>query len=168
MRPLALVLAVAMIVLVGCGKSSTSSSGGSAAVTTSQSGSALTNSAKFALHAGLAFGAFHRYIYKPLKSGELKSPFSHKLVLLKAAAAAAFTLHEIRLAKEAARGSPRLARLIAPLSVLGAAVGAAVASAKSGHVDSASLQGGSSTITSIKRDASSAGTSIAETTPSLP
>jgi len=168
MRPLSIVLAVATIALAGCGSSSSSSSGGTTAAATSGSGSALASSAKFALHAGLAFGAFHRYIYKPLKSGQLKNPFSHKLVLLKDAAAAAFTVHEIRLATEAAQGSPRLAKLIAPLSGLGAAVAAAAASAKSGHVDSSTLDKGNSSIESIKSDASLAGTSIAEKAPSLP
>ena len=30
------------------------------------------------LHAGLAFGAFHRWIYKPAKAGELSHPLEHK------------------------------------------------------------------------------------------
>jgi len=34
---------------------------------------------KFVLHAGLAFGAFHRYIYEPFRSGAFTSPLHHGL-----------------------------------------------------------------------------------------
>ena len=164
MRALSVVLVVAAIAVVGCGSSSSSSSSSSQ----SASGGAVTNTAKFALHAGLAFGAFHRYIYKPLKSGELKNPLSHKLTLLKAVAAGAFAVHEIKLASEAAKGSPTLSKLVGPLSAFGASVGALAAAAKSGHVDSNALDSGNSAIDSIKGEASSAGAKITETAPSLP
>ncbi len=164
MRALSLTLVVATIALVGCGSTKSNSASG----TESASGGAVTNTAKFALHAGLAFGAFHRYIYKPLKSGELKNPLSHKLTLLKAVAAGAFTVHELRLASEAAEGSPTLSKLVAPLSAFGASVGALAASAKSGHVDPSALDSGNSAIESIKSEASSAGTSVSEKEPSLP
>jgi asparagine N-glycosylation enzyme membrane subunit Stt3 len=166
MRPLSLLLVVAIIALAGCGSSSSSSSSSSA--TKSASGSAVTSTAKFALHAGLAFGAFHRYIYKPLKSGELKSPLLHKLTLVKAVAAGAFTVHEIKLASEAAKGSPTLSKLVAPLSAVSAGIGTAVASAKSGHVDTNALESSNSTIDSIKSEASKGGASVPETSPSVP
>ena len=50
------------------------------------------------LHAGLAFGAFHRWIYKPAKAGDLSHPLEHKLTTVKAALAAAFVYHELKLA----------------------------------------------------------------------
>ena len=73
MRLLSVVLAVAVLAAAGCGSSSSSSTNGSS--TTATAG-AVSSTARFILHAGLAFGAFHRYIYKPLKSGALKNPFS--------------------------------------------------------------------------------------------
>jgi hypothetical protein len=164
MRPLSLLLVVAIVALAGCGSSSSSSSSSSA----TKSASAVTSSARFALHAGLAFGAFHRYIYKPLKSGELKSPLSHKLTLVKAVAAGAFTVHEIKLASEAAKGSPTLSKFVAPLSALSAGIGTAVASAKSGHVDTNALESSKSSIESIKSDASKSGASVTESSPSVP
>jgi hypothetical protein len=165
MRPLSVVLVVLAIAAAGCGSSSSSSS---SSATTSASGGAVTNTAKFALHAGLAFGAFHHFIYKPLKSGELKNPLSHKLTLVKAVAAGAFTAHEVKLATEAARGTPALAKFVAPLTAVSAGIGGLVAKAKSGHVESSSLDSTNSAVESIKSDAASAGTSIPEKTPSVP
>jgi len=71
---------------------------------------------KFVLHAGLAFGAFHRYIYKPFRSGGFSSQNSTGKRLLafgKAAAAGAFVVHEVRLAAEDAQANPTLCRAIA-------------------------------------------------------
>jgi hypothetical protein len=128
----------------------------------------VSSTARFALHAGLAFGAFHRYVYKPLKSGALKNPLSHKLAVLKAVAAAAFTVHEVKAASEAAKSNPKLAKLAAPLTALGAGIGAVVASAKSGKPNLSQLESSNSAIDSIKSEAASAGASVAEKTPSLP
>src|SRR4030088_2328381 len=49
---------------------------------------------KVVLHMGLAFGAFHRYIYKPLRAGAFKSGAAGRVkALLKAGAAALFAVH---------------------------------------------------------------------------
>jgi hypothetical protein len=165
MRLLSVVLVVAAVALAGCGSSSSSTS--STATTTASSPSSL-NTAKFVLHAGLAFGAFHRYIYKPIKEGKLSSPLSHKLTALKAAAAAAFMVHEIKGAVANAQGSPALAKLVLPLSALAAGVKSAVTSAKGGSVSTAQLEEGKAAIESIKSSAASSGASIAEQSPSLP
>lgn len=170
MRLFSVVLILAALALAGCGSSSSSSSTGSSpsGTTAAASSGAAAETAKFILHAGLAFGAFHRYIYKPLKSGDLKNPLSHKLTALKAAAAAAFMVHEIKLAGEAAKGSPTLSKLVVPLSALGAGVASVVAAAKSGNVNTSELDAGNSAIESIKSEASGAGASILEKAPSLP
>jgi hypothetical protein len=69
---------------------------------------------KFVLHSGLAFGAFHRWIYKPFRSGGFSSS-NHKRVLafVKAAAAGAFVVHEVRQAAQAAQANPTLCKAIA-------------------------------------------------------
>ncbi|SNR91159.1 hypothetical protein SAMN05216276_1001160 [Streptosporangium subroseum] len=66
---------------------------------------------RFALHAGLALGAFYRYIYRPLRSGgfERGAP-RRKRNFLKAAAAGAFTLHELRVARRFAMANPTLCK----------------------------------------------------------
>lgn len=61
---------------------------------------------KFLLHAGLAFGAFHRYIYKPFKNGGFTPVSSHKLAIVKAGAAGLFAYHEIKISEHRRRKRP--------------------------------------------------------------
>jgi len=154
LRPLSLVLLVACLVSAACGSSSSKSSGsggGTAAAASAPSGAGRgPTSAEFVLHTGLAFEAFHRYIYKPLKAADLTNPQSRALTMLKVAAAARFALHEIKLATQDAKGNPTLAKLVAPLSALGAGIGAAVASARSGNLNTPTLEQGNATIDSIE------------------
>ena len=98
--PLIAVLGVTLaLVLAGCGSSSSSSSAGASSSAAPAAASGTTTNTvklaktKFVLHAGLAFGAFHRWIYKPVKAGYLAHPLNHKLALVKGGVAAAFVLH---------------------------------------------------------------------------
>lgn len=64
---------------------------------------------KFVLHSGLAIGAFRRWIYKPWKAGTFKQGADGRTAaLVKAAAAGAFTVNELRLARNAALSDDRL------------------------------------------------------------
>ena len=109
-------MAVAMVALIiglaGCGGSSNQSSGSGG----SGSGTPHVHFAKtkFVLHAGLAFGAFHRYIYKPFRSGGFTPALKHKLAIVKAGAAALFAYHEIKIALVDAQSSATLSKLVSP------------------------------------------------------
>ena len=94
------VLGAFSFAVVGCGSSSSSSNGTAAALATTTTGSSSIShtKAKFVLHAGLGFGAFHRWIYKPLKAGDFAHPLSHKFTIVKGALAAGFVVHELKLA----------------------------------------------------------------------
>src|SRR6266851_1092836 len=88
-----LILAVAALSSSGCGSSTKtiSQTGANGVVTTRTVPSIRFAKTKFAIHAGLAFGAFHRYIYLPLRAGVLRSGASGRVkTLLKAATAAVF------------------------------------------------------------------------------
>lgn len=64
---------------------------------------------KFVLHSALAYGAFHRYVYKPYRAGAFKSGASGRTkALAKAGAAALFAANELRLARRAALSDDRL------------------------------------------------------------
>jgi hypothetical protein len=104
--------------VTACGSSGSASSSGGGAVATSTSSTHLAKT-KFILHAGLAFGAFHRYIYKPFRQGAFSGGlFHHKLATIKAALAAAFAYHEVKLALTDARSSAILRKVLAPLLAL--------------------------------------------------
>ncbi len=186
-RRLAMVFLVAlMLAVAGCGSSSSSSSSSGAAssgtaspssssaagsgATTSSSGSSTPNvghlpTAKFALHAGLAFGAFHRYIYKPFKAGQLHG-FSHKLTIVKAAAAGLFAYHELKIAVKDAQASPILSKLLTPVNALADKLKAVGASIKGGKPDISSIESANGDITSLSGLAKQSGISIPPRLPS--
>ena len=118
----ALVSAALLVVLAGCGKSTTTTTNASGqVVTTCHINFAKT---KFLLHAGLAAGAFHRYIYNPYRAGAFKQGApGRKKALAKAAASALFAYHELKVASDDARcDGPVLKKLGSPLQALVQAV----------------------------------------------
>ena len=170
----ALLCCIGVLGIAGCGSSSSSSSASSAsASSTSTSSGASTSSgtkalatAKFALHAGLGFGAFHRWIYKPIKAGALKHPTAHKLALVKGGVAALFVYHELKLAAENAKSSKLLRPLVAPLTAAGAKLSSLKTSITSGSVNPSEIDGVNSQLAQIKSKASANGQSITESIPS--
>lgn len=119
-------MAVAMLVLAlaACGKTTTT--------TTTANGQVVTTchisfaKTKFLLHAGLAAGAFHRYVYKPYRAGAFaKGTPGRKKALTKAAASALFAYHELKVAAEDARcDGPVLKQLASPLQAAVSAISA--------------------------------------------
>jgi hypothetical protein len=171
----ALLLAVALLV-AGCGKSSTTSSTSATGngTTTSSAGSSGTvcptsnttsfAKTKFVLHTGLAFGTFHRYIYKPYKAGTFKKGANGRITaFVKAAATALFIKREVRLATEDVKANPTLCKtLAAPLSKLGAGISGAVSKLKGG--DSSGVEDANSQIADLTSKSSAGGAPITEST----
>lgn len=140
----AAILLVAVIALAGCGNSSTSGqSGGSSAPHIHFA------KTKFLLHAGLAFGAFHRYIYKPFRSGGFTPVSSHKLAIVKAGAAGLFAYHEIKIALVDARSSATLSKLVSPLSALQRRLSSLGQQLHSGHLNPAAIAGANSGVSGV-------------------
>jgi len=168
--PVCLVLCVFALAVAGCGSSSSSPTSSAAAAGSTAATTTTTHLAKtkFVLHAGLAFGAFHRWIYKPAKAGELSHPLEHKLTTVKAALAAAFVYHELKLALADAQASPTLSKLVAPITDLQNKLHGLAGSVKSGGASAGDVNGIDSTISSIKSQAAAAGQSITEQTPATP
>jgi len=158
--------------LAGCGSSTSSSasvasSASSAPSTTSTaSGTKSLATAKFLLHAGLGFGAFHRWIYSPIKAGALKNPGSHKLALVKAGVAALFVYHEMKQAAENAKSSKLLRPLVAPLTAAGDKLNSLKTSITNGSVSASDIDGINSQLQQIKSTAAANGQTIKESVPS--
>ena len=163
------VVGVMLLALGACGSSSLSSSSSaptsSSASTTGQVKLAKT---KFVLHAGLAFGAFHHWIYGPAKAGELTHPFSHKLAVVEAALAAAFVYHELGLALKDAQSDPTLSKLVSPITALQSKLHGLSGEVRSGAASSGSVDTVNSTVSSIKQQAAGAGQAITEQLPATP
>ena len=86
LRRIAIVVLLAgTLAFAGCGSAmkTVSSTAANGQVTTQTVPNVHFAKTKFVLHAGLAFGAVHRYIYKPYRSGGFTPVLSHKLALVK-------------------------------------------------------------------------------------
>ncbi len=169
---LAIVCSLAALGVAGCGSKSSSSSSTAAAgasAATSTSGTASTHFAKtkFVIHAGLAFGAFHRWIYKPIKAGDLKHPLSHKVTLVKAGLASAFVYHELRLAAQDTKSSKVLSTLFAPINAVAHKISSLKSSITGGSVNESDIDNINSQLSNISSTASSKGQPVQESVPSL-
>lgn len=162
MRRTAVVLVSLLLLaglVTGCGSSSSSSaSSGSAAsqpaTTASGSSTGTTHFAKtkFLLHAGLAFGAFHRYIYKPFKTGAFGTAGRGRKVLIvaKGALAALFVEHELRLAAGDVQSSSLLRHLFSPFTALADRVRSLGSGLRGGSTSAAQVEQTNSQIGSLQ------------------
>ena len=91
------------------------------AVRQAQAHAALFDKTRFLLHMGLAFYAFHHFIYTPFRAHAFASGASHRTSsIVKAGIAALFAAHEVKVAYGIAKGSnsATLKALIAPIDKL--------------------------------------------------
>jgi hypothetical protein len=170
-----LVAAAFMVGAAGCG-SGKSSSAGSTNAGTQSAGTPTTTTppdkvrfakTKFLLHAGLAFGAFHRYIYKPWKNGTFTAVHGIKKVttLTKAGLAALFAYHELKLAMVDARSSPLLSKLLSPLTAAADKLRAIGTSLRAGKLDPAQITAADGGVSALSRVAAQNGVPIKDLTP---
>jgi len=170
MRRVVSLLLVSALVVAGCGgKSNISSSPspGGPAVST-PAGKTSFAKTKFVLHSGLAFGVFHRWIYKPFKKGTFNHPLSHKLAFTKGLLAAGFVLHEVKLARNDARSSRFLSRVVLPLASVATAALAIRSALRHHRADAPAINGAESSISTAEADSKAAGAPVTETTAGAP
>jgi hypothetical protein len=148
--------------VAGCGSDSNSTSG------TDTGGKVIFAKTRFALHAGLAFGAFHRYIYKPYKAGKFKNPSQNKAALVKAGLAGAFAYHEVKVAIKFAKADETLSKLVPKLTSLQALLTSLSASLKNGKLPTSQLESANTSISEIGGDSSSAGTPVTDKSAPIP
>ncbi len=160
--PLVALLAVIAIGLSACGGTTSNSSNGSGSAqgTSSEPATSFAKT-KFVLHAGLAFGAFHHFIYKPYRAGGL-----HGFGLVKAGLAGLFAYHEVKVALEDAKSSPLLTRLVSPLTALSEKLQSVGAQLKSGTLDRAAVEATNADVAATGAASKAAGQAINEVTPS--
>jgi hypothetical protein len=163
---LALIVALALLD-TGCGGSSATQSSSTTVHRPPATPTSPGQRAMFVGHAGLAFGTFHRYVYKPFKAGNLRNSANNKLAFAKAAAATTATADEVVAAKQAAGASTALRKLFAPLAALAPTLGALETNLKHGHPDPADIKEANRAIASIKQIGSAAGVKISERAPAV-
>lgn len=171
------IVLVGLVSVAGCGRSSSSSATGSTSATASsvpgaasavpgaacqQVGSVNFDKTKFVLHAGLAFGAFHHFIYGPYKAGALHGVGA----LAKAGLAGLFTVHELKVAKADAESSPTLCHLAAPFDKASAAISNSTSQIKSGKASNQDIEGLNNDVNAVQRGAAADGVPAPDRVPS--
>lgn len=153
------------------GGAATSAAGGATASASGQCAAAGSKSfakTRFLADAGLAFGAFHRYVYKPLKSGGFSKGTAGRVkTFLKAGLAAAFVLNRLNAAKDNAQADPTLCKLVPDFSAAGASLSGLVAKLTGGG-GAAALAQTNGAFSGLSSKLSSAGTSVADKVPAIP
>ena len=160
---LAVVGCIAAAGISGCGSKSSSSST-PAAASTGATGTTHFAKTKFVFHAGLAFGAFHHFIYNPLKAGDFRHPFSHKLTIVEAGLAATFVYHELKLAATDVKSSKILSTLFLPITIVADKVKGLAGHTNAGS--SSAVNGVNSSLASIQSTASAKGQGFSDQVPS--
>ncbi len=121
---------------------------------------------RFALHSGLALGAFHRYVYKPTKNGAFaKGAPKRTRSFAKAAVAGAFTVHELKVAKRFALANPTLCNSVQSISDKFSSL---TGKLKSGTATQADIDADENAFTAFQRDASSDGFGFKERNATVP
>jgi hypothetical protein len=123
---------------------------------------------KFIFHAGLAFGAFHHFIYEPFKAGKFTSGsfFSKLKNYVEAGAAALFVYHETKLALADAQQNKVLKVLVSPLTAVVALFNTVLSKVKGHSLDAATIGTAESQVSSIESQAQTSGSTVSEAIPS--
>jgi hypothetical protein len=164
------IVLVGLVSATGCGPNPSSSAARSTPASASaapgaacqQVGSVNFDKTKFVLHAGLAFGAFHHFIYAPYKAGRLHGVGA----LAKAGLAALFTVHELKLAKADAESSPTLCHLAAPFDKVSAAISNSSGQIRSGKASSQDIEGMNNDVNAVQGGAKADGVPAPDQVPS--
>lgn len=165
---LVLLMSLVLVLAAGCGNSTKTVTGAGAngQVTTQTVPNVHFAKTKFVLHAGLAFGAFHRYIYKPYRAHKFSSGAPGRTTALaKAGAAGLFAVHELRQANRAALSDDRLRPLAQKVNGLSGQLSTLAASLKNGTLNPSAITGVSSAVNALKGQSSSAGAAIKDVPP---
>ncbi|MDE3131385.1 MAG: hypothetical protein KGL16_09555 [Acidobacteriota bacterium] len=115
--------------------------------------------AKFLLHAGLAFYVFDHFIWKPYKAGELHG-FTHKLKIIEAGVAALFVYHEAKLMVTDVKASKLLSFLATPITAVVNKLASLKSAITGGHFSA--VTGMQSSLGAIKQQSNAKGVVIKE------
>lgn len=124
---------------------------------------ALFDKTRFVFHLGLAYFAFHHFVYNPYKAGDFKKGAPHRTAkIIKAGVALLVTYHELSKAYSIAKGSnsKTLQTLVKPLSALVGQASRIADKLKGGQYDNTEVTGLVNSANGFSRQATKNGVSI--------
>jgi hypothetical protein len=166
----ALLLAAALLVLPGCGGSSSTASHASSGSPSPSSSAQRQKLAKtrFAANAGLAAGAAYQWIVKPYRAGKFKEgAHGRTATLVKAGLAGVFAYNRLKAASVNAKGDPTLSRLMSPVNAGIASLKDLPTKLRDGEDPGATVNSFNDVINKVKEAGKSAGADVKEKVPSL-
>jgi hypothetical protein len=170
-RPLLILASLCLVFVVGCGNATktVTQTGANGQATTQTVPDVHFAKTKFVLHAGLAFGAFHRYIYKPYRAHAFRTGAPGRTkAMVKAGAAALFAVHELKQANRDALSDDHLRPLAQKVDGLGGRLGTLATSLKGGSLNPAALVGAAGAVDALGSQSSGLGAAVKDVaTPAL-
>jgi hypothetical protein len=165
---LLVVLATLALSTTGCGTKTVTETRANGQVTTATVANVHFAKTKFVIHVGLAFGAFHRYIYGPLRSGAFGKGAPGRIkAMLKAGTAAVFSFHELKTAHADALSDDRLRPLAEKIEGLLGRLTGLGSSLKAGRLSPGAILGAAGAVTALGAASGGLGATIKEVAPAL-
>ena len=124
---------------------------------------ALFDKTRFVFHLGLAYFAFHHFVYNPWKAGSFKAGAAHRTTsIIKAGVALLVTYHELKKAYDIAKGSNSniLRALVKPMTGLIATSNRVANKLKGGQYSDTEVKGTIDSANAFSRTATKNGISI--------
>jgi hypothetical protein len=165
---LAPILIVIALAAAGCGSKTVTTTNANGATTTRTVPNIHFAKTKFLAHAGLAFGAFHRYIEQPYKSGAFSAGARGRLgAIVKAGTAAFFCVHELRTARDDALSDSHLRPLAEKVEGLLGKLTSLGTALKRGSLHPAAIIAAARAVTSLGSSSGALGAAVKEVAPTL-
>jgi hypothetical protein len=125
---------------------------------------------RFVLDAGLAAGAFKKWIYTPYEHGAFKKGANGRVkAIAKAAVAGTFVVNRLLAAKKNAMANPTLCKVaVVPMQKLTNSVKGLVAKSKSGNLNGSDVSASDATFDQFRSVAANAGAAVKEQNASIP
>ena len=124
---------------------------------------------RFLAHGALAFGAFHRYVYRPLKEGGFSAGASKRIrTFLKAGLAGVFMVHEVKLMVTFAEADKTLCKMVPDIAAIQSSMSGLITKLKGGDASATDLETVSQVLTSAKNQAGDLGAGITDKSVSIP
>lgn len=132
---------------------------------------AILDKTRFAAHLGVAFFAFHRWVYNPYKAGSFKTGAQGRTkTLVKGGAALLFAVHELKVSSDIAHKSksPLLQKLAGSLDSLKGEYSSLGAKLKGGQFNPADIEAANTHVSAAGAGAAAAGVAAKEKETAIP
>ncbi|GAC1359835.1 MAG: hypothetical protein NVSMB31_20180 [Vulcanimicrobiaceae bacterium] len=132
---------------------------------------AFLDKTRFVAHLGVAYFAFHHWVWNPYKEGKFQGGAEHRTAsIVKGGVALLFAYHEVKVAEKIAQKShdPLLQKLDGALGGLTGSFASVGAKLKSGHFDPKDIEGLNGATNAISSTAAAGGVTIKDVPVAIP